>query len=128
MMIKKMFKDKKFDLIKKFCIYHPSGNDIKNHIFQESMKMIPQLQTLILKKPSSPVSIQQKLAEIYTRFTVLYQIYSLEENSKEAGLQMLILFKELACIYSNHEDLLIETNKEQMLNCQLNAANLALFC
>jgi hypothetical protein len=128
-LIRKMFAQKSYEQIKKFCIYHPNGAHIKHHIFDETIKMIQSLKTLFLKKPTPPVaSIDTKMSEIYTRFTILYQIYTLEDNPKQAGQQMLIVFRELACIYTNHEDLIPPQNKQTLLKYKFNAINLALLC
>lgn len=41
---------------------------------------------------------------------------------------MLIIFRELACIYTNHESLIPPPNKQTLLKYKFNAINLALLC
>lgn len=128
-LIRKMFDRKAYNQIKQFCIYHQSGDHIKKQLFREAMDMLHGLRSLILTQPKSNISgIGVKLTEVFTRMQVLYQIYSLEDNPKTAGQQMLILFQELACLYSNHESYINSQIREKMLEIKLNAVNMALFC
>ena len=128
MLIKKMLDKKDYDELRSFCVSHPCGNELRKYIFDESIKMIPELSGMIQRKPVPYSTINSRLQEIYSRFAVLYQIFSMEQNPKEAGLQMLFLFKELSHLYSDHEDILSMENKQSLLEYKLDAANLALFC